>query len=53
MKIDTLNPKDLLGASKPQLHLVPPALTIWVAKAMENGAMKFGPYNWRDKKVRM
>jgi hypothetical protein len=50
---DTTNPKDLVGATKPQLHLVPPALVIHAAKAMENGAKKFGPYNWRDKKVRM
>lgn len=53
MNPDTTNPKAPLGAAKPQLHLVPPALTIWVAKAMENGATKYGPYNWRDKKVRM
>jgi hypothetical protein len=50
---DTTNPKDLLGVCKPQLNLVPPALMIHVAKAMENGAKKYGPYNWRDKKVKM
>lgn len=49
---DTTNPKDLLGIKKPQLNLVPPALTIHVARAMENGAVKFGPFNWRDKKVK-
>lgn len=49
---DETNPKDLLGATKPNLHLVPPALTIHTAKAMENGAKKYGPYNWRSKKVR-
>lgn len=47
------NPKDLVGAAKPQLHLVPPALLIHTAKAMENGAKKYGPYNWRKKKVAM
>lgn len=49
---DSTNPKDLVGVKKPQLHLVPPALTIHVATAMENGAQKYGPYNWRSKKVR-
>jgi Domain of unknown function (DUF5664) len=49
---DTTNPKDLIGLTKPRLDLVPPALEIHVARAMENGAAKFGPYNWRDKKVR-
>jgi hypothetical protein len=51
--MSTANPKDLLGVLKPSLHLVPPALKIWVARAMENGAKKYGPYNWRDKKVKM
>ena len=50
---DTANPKDLLGVMKPQLDFVPPALEIWVAKAMENGAKKYGPFNWRKKKVKM
>jgi len=50
---DTTNPKDRLGAKKPQLNLVPPSFIIHVARAMENGAMKYGPYNWRDKKVRL
>jgi hypothetical protein len=49
---DSTNPKDLIGLTKPRLDLVPPALIIHVAKAMENGAKKFSPFNWRDKKVR-
>ena len=53
MNIDTTNPKDRIGVTKPQLNLVPPALLIWTAKAMENGAAKYGPFNWRDKKVKM
>jgi dATP/dGTP diphosphohydrolase/uncharacterized protein DUF4406 len=52
MNTNTINPKDLLGVTKPQLDLVPSSLIIHVAKAMENGAAKYGPYNWRDKKVR-
>lgn len=49
---DTTNPKDLLGIKKTSLHLVPPASKIYQALAMEDGAKKYGPYNWRDKKVR-
>ena len=52
MSADTENPKDLIGIKKPNIHLVPPALVIWAAKAMENGASKYGPFNWRQKKVR-
>lgn len=50
---DTLgtNPKDLLGAKKTNVHLVPPASTIYQALAMEDGAKKYGPYNWRENKV--
>lgn len=50
--IDSTNPKDALGASKPDLSLVPPASIIHEALAMENGAKKYGSYNWRSKKVR-
>ncbi len=49
---DDLNPKDRLGAKKPDLSLVPPSSVIHEATAMENGAAKYGPYNWREKKVR-
>jgi hypothetical protein len=45
------NPKDLIGMNKPPLSLVPPALIIHTAMGMKNGAIKYGPYNWRDKKV--
>jgi hypothetical protein len=49
---DDANPKDRIGTTKPQLHLVPAALSIHVARAMEDGAAKYGAYNWRGKKVR-
>lgn len=45
------NPKDLLGIKKVQLSLVPPSSIIYQALAMEDGARKYGPYNWRDNKV--
>lgn len=58
------NPKDLLGLKKALLHLVPPALNLWVSKVFSfsagltpgaNGQLKavpYGPFNWREKKVR-
>jgi Domain of unknown function (DUF5664) len=48
---DQTNPKDLLGVKKPRLSLVPPSGFVYAALAMANGADKYGPYNWRDKKV--
>lgn len=49
---DDTNPKDLIGVTKPQLHLVPPAASLRMAKVLELGATKYGPYNWREKAVR-
>jgi hypothetical protein len=45
------NPKTAIGAKKVPLHLIPPAAKHHFAMAMENGANKYGPYNWRDKRV--
>jgi len=45
------NPKTTFGAKKPQLHLVPPAALIEMATAFQDGADKYGPYNWREKKI--
>lgn len=49
---DTTNPKDLQGEKKPAIHLVPPVAVTHMAKVMELGARKYGPYNWREKAVR-
>lgn len=46
-----LNPKDLVGAKKAPLGLVPPALEIGAAEAMAIGAEKYGPFNWRDQPI--
>lgn len=46
-----VNPKNLVGAKKAPLRLVPPALFIGAAEALENGAQKYGPQNWRDQPV--
>lgn len=45
------NPKDRLGVQKVPLHLVPASSIIYQALAMEDGANKYGPYNWRSNKV--
>lgn len=50
---DSRNPKDIVGDTKPPLHLVPPAALIHFAMAMQDGAKKYGPYNWRQKKVEL
>ena len=53
MTTDETNPKDLIGDTKCPLRFVPPALSISVAPAMANGAHKYGPFNWRQKKIRL
>ena len=45
------NPKDLLGLKKPPIGLIPSAGLIHEAMAMKNGAAKYGPFNFREKKV--
>lgn len=52
-KPDQTNPKDLMGVKKPRLSLVPASAIVYAALAMANGADKYGPYNWRDKKVQV
>jgi hypothetical protein len=47
------NPKDLLGAKKPDLSLIPPVASIHLALALMNGEKKYGAYNWRTKGVRL
>lgn len=37
---------------KPPLRLVPAAALIFMSKVMALGAKKYGPYNWRENKVR-
>lgn len=48
-----VNPKDLVGITKCPLRFVPPALSIFVAPAMADGARKYTWFNWRKKKVRL
>lgn len=45
------NPKQAYGDLKVPMHLVPPALITGAAKALGEGARKYGAYNWRSSKV--
>lgn len=45
------NPKDIVGDSKVALWTVPPTAVIYMALAMQEGARKYGAYNWREKKI--
>lgn len=45
------NPKTGAGLKKPPVHLVPPSSILAEAEAFKLGAAKYGPYNWREKKV--
>lgn len=46
-----VNPKDALGAQKPDPSVVPPCAELHLATAMMDGAVKYGPFNWRDNPV--
>lgn len=50
-KAETVNPKDLLGAKKVSISKLPMVAVLHGAHAMMNGAAKYGPFNWRSKKV--
>jgi hypothetical protein len=45
------NPKTQFGLAKTPMHLVPPAAIRGLAEAFANGAKKYGPFNWREKKI--
>lgn len=46
-----MNPKQRFGDLKPNLALVPAATMIYLAIGHEPGAVKYGPFNWRENKV--
>jgi hypothetical protein len=45
------NPKKAFGDRKPQLQLVPLSVMTAIAKALAEGAGKYGGYNWRAQPV--
>jgi Domain of unknown function (DUF5664) len=42
-----VNPKDMVGATKIPLGLVPPIAIAYEAMTFQEGAAKYGPFNWR------
>jgi hypothetical protein len=51
LRKSSTNPKDLVGIKKPRLSFVSPAGIVYEALAMSNGATKYGPFNFRSRKV--
>ena len=47
-----VNPKDAFGDLKAPVDLVPYTGILYEATAFKRGAKKYGPFNWREKKVR-
>lgn len=45
------NPKQIFGDKKVNLSVVPASGVIYEALAMQDGARKYGPFNWRLTKV--
>jgi hypothetical protein len=45
------NPKTQFGLKKVPMHLVPPIAVAQMALAFQNGASKYGPFNWREKTI--
>lgn len=45
------NPKAAFGAQKPSIGLIPGTALAHEAMAFENGAAKYGAYNWRERAV--
>ncbi len=48
---DDSNPKDAVAQLKVDTSLVPDVALAHIADALMDGAKKYGPFNWRDKKV--
>lgn len=46
------NPKEIMGAAKLQLQLIPQSATAYLSLALYEGAAKYGAYNWRLAGVR-
>lgn len=45
------NPKQRYGILKPSAEFTPPAAEVWLNVAMQEGAGKYGPFNWRVKPI--
>lgn len=45
------NPKTVIGTKKPPTRSIPPIAVLHLGGAMEDGARKYGRFNWRDRSV--
>jgi hypothetical protein len=50
--LNTGNPKDLIGIKKPGYDYIPPGAILVANAAMCDGAVKYGPFNWRESGVK-
>lgn len=50
--IDRANPKDAVASRKVGLHVLPVQVLYEVALGLAEGALKYGPFNWRRSKVK-
>lgn len=51
LELKSTNPKDAIGIKKVAFHLLPGPALVWQSLAHKNGAIKYGPYNWRSEGV--
>lgn len=49
----SINPKDMAALGRVPLHLIPSAGALHGAMACRDGALKYGPFNWRAKPITM
>jgi hypothetical protein len=49
----SMNPKDLAAMDRVPMHLLPKVGLIWGAMACREGAIKYGPYNWRERDIKL
>jgi hypothetical protein len=45
------NPKDLVGQTKPGIRRISPVAILEEGIIMQDGADKYGPFNWQDKPI--
>tara|TARA_R110000803_G_scaffold208192_1_gene276716 strand:+ start:142 stop:513 length:372 start_codon:yes stop_codon:yes gene_type:complete len=48
-----MNPKDAIGMNKVNMFLVPPSAKMSIAEGLKDGAVKYGPWNWRDQPIQL
>ena len=48
---EPMNPKDRVGRSKPGVRCIPPIAMLEEGVIMQEGADKYGPFNWQDQPI--